>query len=64
MVDQILEEDDLNKDGYIDYPEFIASQQREDAVAKQRDETNVQEIKYKIILKKSKRIMLVFVLFT
>ena len=34
MVDQILDEDDLNKDGYIDYPEFIASQQREEAVAK------------------------------
>lgn len=26
MIDQILEEDDLNKDGYIDYPEFVASQ--------------------------------------
>ncbi|XP_066916923.1 multiple coagulation factor deficiency protein 2 homolog [Clytia hemisphaerica] len=34
MVDQILDEDDLNKDGYIDYPEFIASQQREEAVTK------------------------------
>jgi len=31
MVDQILDEDDLNKDGYIDYPEFIQSQQREEA---------------------------------
>jgi len=30
MVDQILDEDDLNKDGYIDYPEFIASQKREE----------------------------------
>jgi len=30
MVDQILEEDDLNNDGYIDYPEFIQSQQREE----------------------------------
>lgn len=26
MIDQILDEDDLNKDGYIDYPEFVASQ--------------------------------------
>lgn len=26
MIDQILNEDDTNKDGYIDYPEFIASQ--------------------------------------
>jgi len=26
MIDQILAEDDTNKDGYIDYPEFIASQ--------------------------------------
>ncbi|XP_065661531.1 multiple coagulation factor deficiency protein 2 homolog [Hydra vulgaris] len=30
MVDQILEEDDLNKDGYIDYPEFISSQTKEE----------------------------------
>lgn len=33
MVDQILDEDDLNKDGYIDYPEFIASQKREEIEA-------------------------------
>ena len=33
MVDQILDEDDLNKDGYIDYPEFIASQKREETEA-------------------------------
>lgn len=33
MVDQILEEDDLNNDGYIDYPEFIQSQQREETEA-------------------------------
>ena len=26
MIDQILEEDDKNKDGYIDYAEFAASQ--------------------------------------
>ena len=26
MIDQILQEDDLNHDGYIDYPEFVASQ--------------------------------------
>ncbi|XP_032235865.1 multiple coagulation factor deficiency protein 2 homolog [Nematostella vectensis] len=26
MIDQILAEDDTNKDGYIDYPEFVASQ--------------------------------------
>lgn len=31
MVDQILEEDDLNHDGFIDYPEFIESQKREEA---------------------------------
>lgn len=35
MVDQILDEDDLNKDGYIDYPEFIASQQREETESEQ-----------------------------
>ena len=33
MVDQILEEDDLNNDGFIDYPEFIESQKREEAAA-------------------------------
>jgi len=33
MVDQILEEDDLNSDGFIDYPEFIESQKREEAAA-------------------------------
>ena len=26
MIDQILQEDDLNNDGYIDYPEFVTSQ--------------------------------------
>eukprot|EP00794_Sanderia_malayensis_P019978 gene19978-21936_t len=33
MVDQILEEDDINNDGFIDYPEFIESQKREEANA-------------------------------
>ena len=28
MVDQILEEDDMNKDGYIDYTEFVGAQKR------------------------------------
>jgi Ca2+-binding EF-hand superfamily protein len=27
MIDPILEADDRNKDGFIDYPEFIAAQQ-------------------------------------
>ena len=27
MIDPILESDDKNKDGFIDYPEFIAAQQ-------------------------------------
>lgn len=26
MIDPILEMDDRNRDGYIDYPEFIAAQ--------------------------------------
>ena len=30
MIDQILEEDDLNKDGYIDYTEFVGAQKRVD----------------------------------
>ena len=28
MIDQILEEDDMNKDGYIDYTEFVGAQKR------------------------------------
>lgn len=28
MIDQILEEDDINKDGYIDYTEFVGAQKR------------------------------------
>ena len=27
MIDPILEADDRNKDGFIDYPEFVAAQQ-------------------------------------
>ena len=28
QVDPVLLNDDLNKDGYIDYPEFVMSQQK------------------------------------
>lgn len=28
LIDPILLSDDLNKDGYIDYPEFIRAQQK------------------------------------
>ena len=28
QVDPVLDNDDLNKDGYIDYPEFVISQQK------------------------------------
>lgn len=28
LIDPILSSDDLNKDGYIDYPEFIRAQQK------------------------------------
>ena len=27
-VDPVMRTDDLNKDGYIDYPEFVTSQQK------------------------------------
>ena len=27
MIDPILEQDDRNRDGFIDYPEFIQAQQ-------------------------------------
>lgn len=28
LIDPILQSDDMNKDGYIDYPEFIRAQQK------------------------------------
>ena len=28
QVDPVMETDDVNKDGYIDYPEFVMSQQK------------------------------------
>lgn len=28
LIDPILQSDDLNHDGYIDYPEFIRAQQK------------------------------------
>ena len=28
LIDPILQSDDLNRDGFIDYPEFIRAQQR------------------------------------
>ena len=33
MIDPILEQDDKNKDGFIDYPEFIQAQQGQAAPA-------------------------------
>ena len=30
LIDEIMKEDDLNNDGYIDYAEFVSSQQRAD----------------------------------
>lgn len=38
MIDPILESDDKNKDGFIDYPEFIAAQQA--AAASQSETAN------------------------
>ena len=35
MIDPILETDDKNKDGYIDYSEFVIAQQAAQAQAKQ-----------------------------
>lgn len=35
LIDPILQSDDLNKDGYIDYPEFIRAQQKSAAANKQ-----------------------------
>ena len=32
MIDPILDQDDKNKDGFIDYPEFIQAQQASGAV--------------------------------
>ena len=34
MIDPILATDDKNKDGYIDYPEFVQAQQAAQAQAR------------------------------
>lgn len=36
LIDPILSSDDLNKDGYIDYPEFIRAQQKQAAANQNR----------------------------
>lgn len=38
MIDQILEEDDMNKDGYIDYTEFVGAQKRADDVSTEKND--------------------------
>jgi multiple coagulation factor deficiency protein 2 len=35
LIDPILQSDDMNKDGYIDYPEFIRAQQKSASNANQ-----------------------------
>lgn len=35
LIDPILAVDDMNKDGYIDYPEFIQAQQNAAATGRQ-----------------------------
>ena len=40
MIDPILETDDKNNDGYIDYSEFVIAQQA--AQAQDGDEANAQ----------------------
>ena len=37
MIDQILEEDDVNKDGYIDYTEFVGAQKKADETTQNKD---------------------------
>ena len=37
MIDQILEEDDVNKDGYIDYTEFVGAQKKADETTTNKD---------------------------
>lgn len=40
LIDPILQSDDLNRDGFIDYPEFIRAQQRS---AQQQQQQNQQK---------------------
>lgn len=37
LIDPILTSDDLNRDGYIDYPEFIRAQQKSAAANQHND---------------------------
>lgn len=39
LIDPILSSDDLNKDGFIDYPEFIRAQQKSAAANHDNDES-------------------------
>ena len=43
MIDQILEEDDINKDGYIDYSEFVGAQKRADDAADSDQKTKEEQ---------------------
>ncbi|EZA46438.1 multiple coagulation factor deficiency protein 2 homolog [Ooceraea biroi] len=41
LIDKVLEEDDLNKDGYLEYVEYVLGRQRDHAVQKNRDKLRI-----------------------
>lgn len=43
LVDPILNMDDTNRDGYIDYPEFVRAQQKQQQHQQQSQEQHNQE---------------------
>lgn len=43
LIDPILQMDDISRDGYIDYPEFIKAQQKANAQQQQQQQQNRQQ---------------------
>jgi len=41
LIDKVLEEDDLNKDGYLEYVEYVLGRQRDHAVQKNRNKLKI-----------------------
>jgi len=40
IIDSVLEEDDINNDGYLTYIEFVLARQREETRNKHQDKNN------------------------
>jgi len=40
LIDRVLEEDDLNKDGYLSYPEYVVGRRRDEIEARKKRHSN------------------------